>query len=105
MAIPVQHVIVVSPANNASYPFTVLCSCQWQCHCRTREQAIHQASGHAGRQAWMGNPTTVDVSAVPLEEIPIDQPVVGLEGSVETVSESAAAQPEPAATAEAGAGV
>lgn len=53
----------------------------------------------------MGNPTTVDVSAVPLEEIPIDQPVVGLEGSVETASEPAATQPEPAAPAEAGAGV
>ena len=131
MAIPVEHKIVVRPVDNDAYPFLVTCSCFWQAHSRSREDALAHARNHGGRQAYAGNPVTIDVSAVPPPEPPPNQtpvevpvveppvpeggpypdpfgvtnePVSGPEGSVEAVGAEPAPEPVTSPTPEAESG-
>ena len=94
MAIPVEHVLELKAVANNSYPFMVVCSCQWQACARSRADALAYARNHAGVQAYRGNDVTVDWREFDERS----------NGSVETAGAGEATSSEAAPATEAGAG-
>lgn len=97
MAIPTQHAIVVRAVENDFYPLLTTCSCQWQAHARTYEQAVMFARNHAGIQTYRGNDVATDIQV----EAPIEQ---RSKRSVEAVEPEDTVQSESTPATEAGSG-
>lgn len=48
-----DHVVTIVDTDNQLYPILVTCACNWQCHCRTEEEAQFRKREHLSRSGWI----------------------------------------------------
>jgi hypothetical protein len=48
-----EHRVTVSDTDNPKYPVLVTCSCNYQCHCKSQEEADFRKRNHLGMSGWI----------------------------------------------------
>jgi hypothetical protein len=48
-----EHTVTVKDTDNPKYPVLVTCTCNYQCHCKTQEEADFRKRVHQGVAGWI----------------------------------------------------
>jgi len=48
-----MHIVTIIDVDNPKYPLLVTCTCNYQCHCKTEEEANYRKRSHESASLWL----------------------------------------------------